>query len=113
MNAPFAAPQAQASFALDFLQLENGGKLAFQDGNGALLIDRHEILCLLAQEDGNGNITLEDGSGDLALEQCPPDQPQPPGAGGWVHAFTRRRWRELEEAIEAEERAAADLSTHS
>src|SRR5262245_24774466 len=69
-----------------------------------------EEICLLQLEDGSGNLELEDGSGALQLEQCPPEPAPPTGGGaGFVHTFTRRRWRELQLAIEAEQRAEMDL----
>jgi len=64
--------------------------------------------CLLEFETDDGNLILEDGSGFLALEICE-ERPPSGGGAGYIHYFSRRRWRELMLALEAEERAIADI----
>jgi hypothetical protein len=64
--------------------------------------------CLLEFEDASGDLILEDGLGFLALEVCVEVAPALGGAG-FVHFYSRRRWRELMEALYAEEQALADI----
>src|SRR5262245_29508490 len=83
-------------------------RLAEAPGGGNAPQQQADI-CFLRFETDEGHLAFEDGSGVLLLEQCPPDVVAPPAGGaGYVHVFTRKRWRELQLALEAEERALLD-----